>query len=214
MANRTKINYKKVTLIISLCLLIAWSAFGAGTSLAWFSDSSSEIKNIVNVAKFDLEVKFLQKNGKYAPIDDRTDVFDTEALYEPGYTQIVYLQVKNNGTVDFDYQTAVIIKDRIIGRNVFGQPLNLINYLRYGVVTADSEQELNRILSDRSKATAIAVNPLNDFCSAKAPLLSKETKYIALIVQMPTDIANEANYRGTPRPEVELGISVTATQQQ
>lgn len=213
MANRTKISYKKVTLIISLCLLIAWSAFGAGTSLAWFSDSSSEIKNIVNIAQFDLEVKFRQDDGNYAPIDDRTDIFDNEALYEPGYTQVVYLQVKNNSTVNFDYQTAVIIQDCIIGRNVFGQPLNLLDHLRYGIVTADSEQALDQILSDRSKATEIAVNPLNEYYPAK-PLIKGKSEFIALIVQMPTDITNEANYRGLPRPKLKLGISITATQQQ
>ena len=166
------------------------------------------------MAQFDLEVTYRQDDGSYAPIDDRTDVFDNEALYEPGYTQIVYLQVKNNGTVDFDYQTAVIIQEYIIGRNVFGQPLNLLNYLKYGVVYADTEAELNQILSDRSKATQIAVNPLNDYCSAKAPLTAGNSKFMALVVQMPTDITNEANYRGLPRPEVKLGISVTATQQQ
>lgn len=214
MKHQNKYNYKKIALVISLCVLIVWSALGAGTSLAWFSDSSTEIKNIVNVAKFDLDVTFRQKNGEYAPINDRTDVFDEKALYEPGYTQVVFLRLKNNGTVDFDYQTAVIIQESIIGTNLFGQPLNLLEHLRYGVVTADSEAELTERLKDRPSAQAVATEPLNDYYSTLAPLAAGKTKFVALIVYMPENVGNEANYRGLPQPKVKLGVSVTATQQQ
>ena len=36
---------------------------------------------------------------------------------------------------------------------------------------------------------------------------------MALIVRMPEDVTNMANYRGDVIPRVELGLIVTATQQ-
>ena len=38
------------------------------------------------------------------------------------------------------------------------------------------------------------------------------TVYLALIVRMPEEVANEANYRESDTPKVELGITVKADQ--
>ena len=44
-------------------------------------------------------------------------------------------------------------------------------------------------------------------------LESGKEEYAALVVTMPTAVGNEANYRGTTKPSVELGIKVLASQQ-
>ena len=46
-----------------------------------------------------------------------------------------------------------------------------------------------------------------------AELEAKDTVYMAVIVCMPEEVGNEANYRGTVVPRVELGLIVSATQQ-
>lgn len=43
-------------------------------------------------------------------------------------------------------------------------------------------------------------------------LVCQEEKYVALVVYMPTDVDNEANYRGDAIPTIDLGISLVATQ--
>ena len=48
--------YKKLALVLSLSLIIVWMILGTGASLAWFTDTSEEVKNIFHVAEFDLEV--------------------------------------------------------------------------------------------------------------------------------------------------------------
>lgn len=211
-------KFKKIALTLSIIALIIWGILGTGTSLAWFTDTDEEIKNVINFAEFDLEVSYRLEDGvTYAPIDSQTEIFDKEALYEPGYTQVVYLKVKNNGTVPFNHQAAVILgRGCVPGINVFGQSFNLQDYLRFGLVTAKpgtvlTEAELEALISTREKASAYATEPLNTYHSAISYLDAGATTYMALVVHMPEEIGNVANYRGT-KPEVVLGISVTATQ--
>lgn len=204
--------YKKMALALSLCMLILWSVMGTGTSLAWFADTSGEIKNVINVADFELKVYHRLDDGSYEEVDDQTNIFDEEDLYEPGYTQVVYLKVENAGKIPFNHQTAVIIRESIPGTNVFNKTFNLQEYLKFGLVTADTPQALEEKVSTRQQAQAIATEPLNQYHSEITRLDAGETVYMALVVYMPEEVGNDANYRGTPIPQVKLGIGVTATQ--
>lgn len=209
----TGIKYgKKIAMVVSLCVLILWGVMGTGTSLAWFTDSSSEIKNIINPAEFELKVSHRLEDGNYETIEGATDIFDDKALYEPGYTQVVYLKVENVGTVAFNYQTAVIIRSYVSGTNLFGGDINLQEHLRFGLVTADTPAELDAKVATRQQAQALATEELNDYHSGVEKLDAGKTKFMALVICMPEEVGNHANYRGLPVPEVKLGISVTATQ--
>lgn len=205
--------YKKIALTLSLCLILIWALLGTGASLAWFSDTSHEVKNIFNFAEFDLEVSHRLDNGTYEKIDGKTDIFNDKALYEPGYVQVVYLKIENKGTVPFDYKTAVGVTDYTTAVNYFGRTFNLQDYLKFGVVTADTEEELMKKISDREKAKEKAVMPLNNYTTEVSSLNAGATQYMALIVRMPEEVDNIANYRGDTEPTVSLGIVVTASQQ-
>lgn len=211
-ATNKKKPYKRIALALSLCVLIVWAVLGTGASLAWFTDTSPEVKNIINIAEFDLEVSHRLENGDYELIDGQTDIFDDNALYEPGYTQVVYFKVKNNGTIDFNYQTAVIIRSFTPGTNIFGRTFNLQEYLRFGLVTADTEDGLEALIDTREKAQSYATEELNTYHSTISSLGAGKETYMALVVYMPEEVGNDANYRGLPVPEVKLGISVNATQ--
>jgi len=207
-----KKRYRKIAFALSLCALILWSALGTGASLAWFADTSPTIKNVFNFAEFDLEVSYRDQNGNYIPMDSETELFDENALYEPGYVQIVYLKIKNNGTVPFDCQTSVILREFVPGINVFGQPFQLQDHLRFGMVSSDAPEKLHAMIETREMARKIATVPLNTIEYQPTPLDSKTSTYLALIIQMPQEVGNIANYRVTA-PEVKLGVSITATQQ-
>lgn len=208
-----KNNYKKIALALSLCLLIIWGMLGAGASIAWFKDTSSDVKNIFNTAEFDLEVSHRQEDGSYKIVDGATDIFDDKALYEPGYVQVVYFKVENKGDLAFDYKTAVNVLSYTEATNVYGTRFNLKDYLRFGMVTADTEEELESKLADRGLAKEKATMALNNYTSDAVSLKARATKYMALIVRMPEDVGNDANYRGNTIPTVDLGIVVSATQQ-
>lgn len=212
MSKRKRIPYKRIAWVLSLLALIAWSVLGTGASLAWFTDTTPQLKNVFNFADFDLLVEYRKPDGTYADMDGVTTVFDENALFEPGYTQVVHLRVTNNGDVPFDYRTAVILRSYVPGTNVFGQSFTLQDHLRFGMATGD-EAAVDAAVATREDAAALATQRLNTYYYQPASLGAGQTVYMALVVYMPTDIGNDANYRGTPIPEVKLGISVTATQQ-
>ena len=206
-------RYKKVALSLSLMLILLWGLLGAGASLAWFADTDEGVKNVFHFAEFDLEVYHRLDNGQWEEIRQDTKIFDDDALYEPGYTQVVYLKIENKGTVPFDFKAAVTVTDYTWATNVLGQKFSLQEYLKFGVVIADEEDELLQKMADRELANQAANMPLSRYATEKAPLDAKDTVYMAIIVRMPEEVDNVANYRGDVIPRVELGLIVTATQQ-
>ena len=206
-------KYKKIALCVSLLLVAAWCILGTGASLALFVDTDEEVKNVFHFAEFELEVSHRLEDGTWEKIEQDTKIFDDEALYEPGYTQVVYLKIENKGTVPFDFKTAVSVTDYTLATNVFGQSFQLQDYLKFGLTTADTEEELFEKVATRNLAKELAVMPLSNYSTETASLDAKGTVYMALIVRMPEDVTNMANYRGDVIPRVELGLIVTATQQ-
>ena len=204
--------YKQIALALSLCALIVWCILGTGASLAWFSDTSPEINNIFHFAEFDLVVSHRLTDGKWEEVDSQTKIFDEEALYEPGYVQVVYLKVENKGTLPFTFYTAVNVNGCIEATNVFGQRFILQDYLKFGITTADNEAAMKNSVPDRNAAVKLADMPLHNYDTETAVLDPGATKYIALIVRMPEEVGNVANYRGDTVPEVDLGITVKADQ--
>lgn len=206
-------TYKKIAFSLSLVLIAIWGILGTGISLAWFSDTDEEVKNVFHFAEFDLEVSHQLENGDWEKVEQNTKIFDDEALYEPGYTQVVYLKIENKGTVPFDFKTAVSVADYTLATNVFGQSFQLQDHLRFGLTTADTETQLHEKVATRNQAKELAVMPLSNYSTETASLDAKATIYMALVVRMPEDVDNIANYRGDVIPRVELGLIVTATQQ-
>lgn len=207
-----KRTYRKIAYVLSLCAVLLWAALGTGTSLAWFTDTSAEVRNIFHAAEFALKVSHRTPDGSYEPVDSRTQVFDDGALYEPGYTQVVYLKVENGGDLPFSFRTAVSTADYTTAVNVFGAQFNLQDHLRFGLVTASTEAELENRLASRPAAAAAAQMPLNNYASDAAVLEPGGEAYVGLIVRMPEAVGNEANYRGATVPRVELGVIVEADQ--
>ena len=205
--------YKRIALALSLCALFVWAILGTGASLAWFTDTSEEVANIFHVANFEVSVSHRTDEGKWETIDGKTDIFDNNAVYEPGYVQVVYLKVENTGDRAFDFHTAVSVRGSTTATNVFGQKFWLHEHLKFGVAIASSESEMEELVSTRDKANAIADMKLQNYSTETASLEPGEVVYMALIVRMPEEVGNEANYRGDIVPKVELGIIVKADQQ-
>ena len=207
-----KAPLKRIALALSLCALVVWGLLGTGASLAWFTDTSEEISNIFHFADFKLEVSHLLDNGTWEPVDSQTEIFDKNALYEPGYVQVVYLKVKNAGDREFKFHTAVNVHGCTVATNVFGTSFLLQDYLKFGIATADTEDAVKNAVPDRDTANRIADMPLHNYATQTAILEPGESIYIALIVRMPEEVDNAANYRGEIVPKVELGITVKADQ--
>ena len=208
-----KIPYTKAAWITSVCLLILLAVLGTGATIAWFTDTPSVDRNTFQVGTMDLKVSY--KNDQvtaYSAMDGNTAVFNDQALYEPGYTQVVYLKIENIGNVSFDYKLSVVMNSYTDGVNVYGETLHLPDHLRFGVVYGASEAEL-----DRELARENAVNQMESYCLDTYSLQDTvsvapgEVRYAALVVFMPEEVDNVANGRGEA-PSVELGVGVYAQQ--
>ena len=216
--NRKK--WTKAALAFSFVLFILWWALGTGATLAWFSDTDT-VRNEFKIGLLNLDVSYRDVTDTgYTDLQGASEVFSDEALYEPGYTQVVVLKIENKGDVAFDYKLAVTVADydeKNQAVNAWGQEIYLPNYLKYGVVFAKDEPELMEMVKDRLEAREHATSQwgMLDTWSEPAPYtfeVGEAAHYAALIVYMPEEVDNVANYRGPLQPKVELGVKVFAQQ--
>ena len=217
MTTRKK-SYTKIALTLSICLLMIWALLGTGTTIAWFTDTSEVQKNTFFIGDLDLVVSHKLEDGTYEEIESNTKVFDEEALYEPGYVQVVYLRVENKGDVPFEYKLSVDVNDVIVAQSVLGNDIYLPNYLKYGVLFGADEASLTRetvkVIAENEFPGETMNFPLNVYSEKDNVVLQPGSeRYIALIVRMPEEVGNAANYRGVIVPRVDLGITVKASQE-
>lgn len=208
-----KMPYTKAALTLSLCLLILWAILGTGATIAWFTDMPEADRNSFQVGMLDLNVSY--KNDvvtQYTPVDANTAVFNDEALYEPGYTQAVYLKIENDGDVAFNYKLSVDMTNYTDSVNVDGENLHLPDYLRFGVVFGATEAELDRALARQNATEEMESYCMNTYSQMDTVTVAPgQTRYAALVVFMPEEVDNAANHRGET-PTVEMGITVFAQQ--
>lgn len=208
-----KMPYTKAALTLSLCLLILWAILGTGATIAWFTDMPEADRNSFQVGMLDLNVSY--KNDvvtQYTPVDANTAVFNDEALYEPGYTQAVYLKIENDGDVTFNYKLSVDMTNYTDSVNVADENLHLPDYLRFGVVFGATEAELDRALARQNATEEMESYCLNTYSQMDTVTVAPgQTRYAALVVFMPEAVDNAANHRGEA-PTVEMGITVFAQQ--
>ena len=135
---KKKISYKKIALALSLCLVAMWILLGTGASLAWFSDETENLRNIFHYAEFELEVSYKNDGmDDYELLESENAIFDDEALYEPGYTEIVFLRVSNAGSLALKYNLMFNLKNETAGINVYGDEFKLSDYLELGSYRMD-----------------------------------------------------------------------------
>ena len=207
-------KWRKAALAFSAILFVCWWALGTGATLAWFSDSDS-VRNDLQIGLLDLEVSYKNDTlNDYNPMRSTTPVFYDEALYEPGYTQVVRLKIENFGDVDFQYKVSVTVDDFNKVRNVWGEEFYLKDYLRFGAVFAESEADMEAQVAERLKAKEHATNALDTWSKVSDYIFEagEDAHYVALIVYMPEEVDNVANYRGPDAPYVKLGVTVFAQQ--
>lgn len=203
-------------MVISLIMMILWAIMGTGTTIAWFTDTTPAQKNTFLIGYLDLEVYY--KNdlvSDYTLLDSETPVFNDEALYEPGYTQVVFLRIDNIGEIDFNYKLSVDRNSYHDSVSVLGTTLHLPKYLRFGVIFAEDEPTLARktaqALTELEMMDTLLLNQYTKIDDHTVQ--TGESRYAALIVFMPEHIGNEANYKtGASVPWVKLGLTVYAQQ--
>ena len=210
----TQSKRTKRALIASVLALVVCAAMLIGTTFAWFTDSVTSGRNTITAGNLDVELEYATATegtlGGWTSVNDATDLFG-DGLWEPGYAQVVYLRVRNAGTLALRYQLSMNILSETAGVNVNGQTFNLSDELQYGAVLNQSVPFANRDVAIDAVTSPVALSTA--YTSGEMHLeANAEPQYLALVVYMPKTVGNEANYRGDVVPTIELGVNLLATQ--
>ena len=213
----TKKKSTKRALISSLLILAMCFTMLAGTTFAWFTDSVTSANNIIKSGKLDMEVQYYDAaNGTWETLDDTVKLFDDAALYEPGYTQVAYIKIANVGTLAFNYKLSANIVSETKGTNVFDAEFALSDYLKFGTVETTAVYATREDARAAVAANAKDLKELNannaGYLLAPAANAVSETGIIALVIYMPEEVGNVANYKADAQPSIELGLNIAATQ--
>jgi len=192
-----------------LALLLCVSML-LGSTWAWFSDSVTSGLNTLSAGTLDVELSYSKDGANWTKVTETTNVFEEGALWEPGYTDVVYLRVENAGNLALKYQLGVKVANEQSGVNMAGESFNLSEYIKFGVV------EANGIFADRATAraaltTTATLKEGGGFAGTQL-LKAEETAELALVVYMPEETGNVANHNGKDKPQIDLGLALVATQ--
>ncbi len=204
-------------LLMSVLSLVLCFSMLIGSTFAWFTDTASTGVNTIASGNLDLVLEYWDGTN-WTEVKDTTKLFKDGALWEPGYTEVAYIRVRNNGSLAFKYQLAVNAANEEKGTNVNGQEFALSQYIQFGVVESATEISQYATREDAWAAVEGKTTVLNTY-NSEGVLFPKndETEagvaYLALVVYMPTTTGNDANHKtGTEAPSIDLGVTVTATQ--
>lgn len=220
--NNSKTTRRALTasiLSIFLCLMLL-----LGSTFAWFTDSVTSGNNRIVAGNLDINLAYTTNGTNWTDVDSNTSLFSGDTLWEPGHVEVAYLKIENLGSLALQYQLGITATDTVVSTNIGGEELRLSEHLHYAVVDMNATNGNITTYGDRDAAMA-AVPP-------GSPLLSQSynysgtlypdsaddntyptERYIALIVYMPEDAGNAANYKtGEPAPEITLGVTLNATQ--
>ena len=232
-----KIKSTKRALIMSAAAVLMSISMLIGTTFAWFTDTSSTAVNKIQTGNLDIEVEYakeaMDSEGnltgeitEFKTIKDSTEVFDGNALWEPGRREYVIFRISNKGSLALKYKFNLAVVNQKAGINKDGEEYFLADYL---CASAKASEEKNfdyasglspdgmyftlwNDLSAAGTTPALAEKPLSS-AAFEGTLKAGEKQAAAMVVWMPTTVGNEANAISPDKAAtVDFGINVVATQ--
>ena len=95
-----------------LCLVLCVVMF-FGTTYAWFTSEVNNVNNEIYIGILDVEMEKALEAGKWASLSEvdvkgnnKTNLFDRNIRWEPGYTTLETIRIVNKGDLAFRYTLA------------------------------------------------------------------------------------------------------------
>ena len=201
----------KRTLLLSVLAMLLCMVMLVGTTFAWFTDTASTGVNKIQAGNLKMEVSYKNtSDGEFTVLNESTNVFKQDTLWEPGHVEYAVLNVKNIGTLALKYKLGINIAGETGSTNVLGNEFKLSDYIKFGVV----DEDLSGKTRDEMVAAVTDSKLIKEGYSKESHLDTTDAnETVTLVVWMPTDVGNKANYKvGAAVPEINLGINVAATQ--
>ena len=234
-------NNQKATkraLLTSVMALVMCVVMLVGTTFAWFTDTASTGVNKIQAGNLDITVEYAKEkmnaDGTLAgeltdwkPIDNATEVFDPNALWEPGRTEYVVFRITNNGNLALKYKLSLETLAQKPGMNKAGKQFYLADYLcasaKVDVGPGEIGSGVSTLGAFMTKLNDLGVagvqnvldpeyHPLTD-ATVNGTLLPGKTNCVPMAIWMPTSVGNEANAIDSENAAtIDFGITVVATQ--
>ena len=205
----------KRALITSALAMLMCVAMLIGTTFAWFTDTASTGVNKIQAGNLDVELEYSKDFTEWKKVNDTTKVFEDSTLWEPGRTEVVYLRVKNAGTLALKYTLGIYNLYNSTGKNVLGKKYSLSDYVKLGAAEVDAAYADRAAAISAVQDSAKTLNSIGNTGVVGADLATNTTKVYAMVLYMPTEVGNEANPKNNDpywAAKVSFGISVSATQ--
>lgn len=220
--NMSKTKNTKISMFTSIISMFLCVILLIGTTFAWFTDSVTSGTNTIEAGNLDIELFTLDEAGNYSKeVNGDTKLFNNNTKWEPGHAEVVYLKIKNAGTLALKYRLSLQVSDETASTNINGETIKLSDVLKLGIVPnngtprtpfenrADAIQAVENTTEQWQKLSGkydASITP-----SASDSDLSSH--YIALVVYMPDTVGNEANYaKDQTPPSINMGIKLVASQ--
>lgn len=176
----------KRALYSSVIALLVCFAMLIGTTYAWFTDSATSANNVIKTGTLDVEL--YQWNGVVT--DDRANavamgtespaVFPGDIKWEPGYTHVVYLSIKNNGDLSLKYKVALEVTQV--------SDKSLLDVMSYAV---SPDAQFGSVTSWAGNGTYLEGRYTEDKDAQDVELKAGEEHFFALSVHMDEEASNK-----------------------
>ena len=198
-------------LLSSLLALVLCVSMLVGSTFAWFTDTVTSGNNIIKSGNLDITLEYWN-GAKWVDVDGSSDVLDKNAKYEPGYTQVVYLKLENEGSLALKYQLGVNILGETEGVNKDGSAFKLSDYIYFDVVDGINP-ETDTYSREDAQDDMTMTRKISEGYNLPASLeANAEPLYLAMVIYMPESVGNIANHNGATEPSITLGLNLVATQ--
>lgn len=228
----------KRALVSSALAIIMCVAMLVGATFAWFTDTASTAVNKIQAGNLDVKVEYAKEKMNddgtlageltdWTPIDNATNVFDPNALWEPGRTEYVVFRITNNGNLALKYKLSLETLAQKPGTNKANEQFYLADYLcasaKVNVGPGEIGSGVSSLGAFMTKLNDLAVagvqnvldpeyHPLTD-ATVNGTLLPGKTNCVPMAIWMPTSVGNEANAISPDKAAtIDFGINVVATQ--
>ena len=228
----------KRALVSSALAIVMCVAMLIGAIFAWFTDTASTGVNKIQAGNLDLKVEYAKEKmnddgtlagelTEWTPIDNATNVFDPNALWEPGRTEYVVFRITNNGNLALKYKLSLETLAQKPGINKAGEEFYLADYLcasaKVNVGPGEIGSGVSSLGAFMTKLNDLGVagvknvldpeyHPLTD-ATVNGTLLPGKTNCVPMAIWMPTSVGNEANAISPDKAAtIDFGINVVATQ--
>lgn len=209
----TKRQKKRKAFLTSITAMILSIAMLVGTTFSWFTDSTSNTDNRVEAGLLDVRLlKYNEGTKVYDDISGGTgNIFNSDDLWEPGKTEVVLLQVKNNASLAFNYNIVLNVKNANEDAANTAKLEEVLSYAILPDVTAEAYNSASVTSWDdiqKFKGAEVGAVPVGKITAALNGALEKgESDYFALAIHMDEEAGNE--YQGAA---LDIDVNVVAKQ--